>query len=133
MLSAARGQTVNWYIWGGSDSINAFVDDFYGKALQERYEITLNRVPIADTVDAVDQVLSEKQAGAEVGAVDLIWINGENFFTLKQADLLYPDWAQKLPNSKLLNWDNPAINLDFGNPVDNSRKPLVVGTVPVCV
>ena len=123
VLAAARGQTVNWYIWGGSDSINAFVDNFYGKALQERYEITLNRVPVADTVDAVNQVLSEKQAGAEVGAVDLIWINGENFFTLKQADLLYPGWAQKLPNSKLVNWDNPAINLDFGNPVDNLESP----------
>jgi putative spermidine/putrescine transport system substrate-binding protein len=123
VLSAAKGQTVNWYIWGGSDSINAFVDNFYGKALQERYEITLNRVPIADTVDAVNQVLSEKQAGAEVGAVDLIWINGENFFTLKQANLLFPDWAQKLPNSKLVNWDNPAINLDFGNPVDNLESP----------
>ena len=99
VLAAAKGQTVNWYIWGGSDSINAFVDNFYGKALKERYGITLNRVPIADTVDAVNQVLSEKQAGKETGAVDMIWINGENFFTLKQANLLYPDWAQKIPNS----------------------------------
>jgi len=123
VLTAATGQTVNWYIWGGSDSINAFVDGFYGKALQERYGITLNRVPVADTVDAVNQVLSEKQAGADTGAVDLIWINGENFFTLKQANLLYPDWAQKLPNSQYVNWDNPAINLDFGNPVDNLESP----------
>ena len=23
VLAAARGQTVNWYMWGGSDSINA--------------------------------------------------------------------------------------------------------------
>lgn len=123
VLEAARGQTINWYIWGGSDSINAYVDNFYGKALKERYDITLNRVPLADTVDAVNQVLSEKQAGKEVGAVDLIWINGENFFTLKQADMLYKDWAQKLPNAKLVNWDNPAINLDFGNPVDNQESP----------
>ena len=123
VLAAAAGQTVNWYLWGGSDSINAFVDDFYGKALQERYGIILNRVPVADTVDAVNQVLSEKQAGADTGAVDLIWINGENFFTLKQANLLYPDWAQKLPNSQYVNWDNPAINLDFGNPVDNLESP----------
>lgn len=123
ILAAARGQTVNWYIWGGSESINAFVDNFYGKALQERYGITLNRVPIADTVDAVNQVLSEKQASADPGAVDLIWINGENFFTLKQANLLYPDWAQKLPNSRYVNWDNPAINLDFGYPVDNLESP----------
>lgn len=123
VLSAAKGQTVNWYLWGGSDSINAFVDNFYGKALKERYSITLNRVPIADTADAVNQVLSEKQAGKDPGAVDLIWINGENFFTLKQADMLYKDWAQKLPNAKLVNWENPAINLDFGHPVDNQESP----------
>ncbi len=123
VLAAAKGQTVNWYIWGGSDSINAFVDNFYGKALKERYGITLSRVPIADTADAVNQVLSEKQAGKDPGAVDLIWINGENFFTLKQANMLYPDWAQKLPNAALVNWDNPAINLDFGNPVNNLESP----------
>jgi len=123
VLAAAEGQTVNWYIWGGSDSINQFVDDFYGQALQERHGITLNRVPIADTVDAVNQVLSEKQAGQDPGVVDLIWINGENFFTLKQADLLYADWAQNIPNSAFVNWDNPAINRDFGNPIDSLESP----------
>jgi putative spermidine/putrescine transport system substrate-binding protein len=123
VLAAARGQTVNWYIWGGSDSINAFVDNFYGTALKERYDISLNRVPIADTVDAVNQVLSEKEAGAEVGSVDLIWINGENFFTLKQADMLYTDWARALPNSQFVDWDNPAINRDFGEPVEAMESP----------
>jgi putative spermidine/putrescine transport system substrate-binding protein len=123
VLAAAKGQTVNWYIWGGSDSINAYVDNFYGTALKERYDITLNRVPLADTADAVNQVLSEKQAGTDPGSVDLIWINGENFFTLKQADMLYKDWAQKIPNAKLVDWENPAINLDFGNPVDNQESP----------
>lgn len=123
VLEAAKGQTVNWYMWGGSDSINAYVDNFYGTALKERYNITLNRVPLADTVDAVNQVLSEKQAGIDPGSVDLIWINGENFFTLKQAEMLYADWAQKLPNAQFVNWENPAINLDFGNPVDNMESP----------
>jgi len=99
------------------------VDDFYGKALKERYGITLNRVPLAATEDAVNQVLSEKQAGSDPGAVVLIWINGENFFTLKQADMLYQDWAQKLPNAVLVNWENPAINLDFGTLVDNMESP----------
>jgi putative spermidine/putrescine transport system substrate-binding protein len=123
VLAAANGQTVNWYIWGGSDSINAYVDNFYGRALKERYDITLNRVPLADTADAVNQVLSEKQAGTDPGSVDLIWINGENFVTLKQADMLYKDWAQRIPNAKLVDWENPAINLDFGNPVDNQESP----------
>jgi len=123
VIEAARGQTVNWYLWGGSDSINAYVDSFYGQALKERYDITLNRVPIADTVDAVNQILSEKEAQVENGAVDLIWINGENFFTLKQAKMLYPNWAQKIPNSTLVNWENPAINRDFGEPVENMESP----------
>jgi putative spermidine/putrescine transport system substrate-binding protein len=123
VVAADNGQTVNWYIWGGSESINSFVDNFYGEALKDRYNITLNRVPVADTVDAVNQVLSEKQAGKDPGAVDLIWINGENFATLKQADLLYRDWANKLPNSQFVNWDNPAINRDFGTPVDFQESP----------
>lgn len=123
VLAAARGQTVNWYMWGGSDSINAYVDKFYGEALKERYDITLNRVPVADAADYVNQVLSEKEAGVTEGAVDVMWINGENFFTLKQAEMLYTDWAQKLPNAALVNWENPAINLDFGTPVDNMESP----------
>jgi len=123
VVAAAKGQTVNWYIWGGSESINSFVDNFYGKALKDRYDITLNRIPVADTVDAVNQILSEKQAGKDPGAVDLVWINGENFATLKQADLLYTAWADKLPNSKLVDWENPAINHDFGTPVDFQESP----------
>jgi putative spermidine/putrescine transport system substrate-binding protein len=120
VVEAARGGTVNWYMWGGSDAINGFVDTFYGEVLKEEYDITLNRVPLSDTVDAVNQVLSEKEAGkdGDSGTIDLIWINGENFFTLKQADLLYGPWAENIPNSVLVAWDNPAINLDFGRPVE---------------
>lgn len=118
VLAAANGQTVNWYLWGGSESINRFVDEFYGKALKERYNITLNRVPLADTVDAVNQVLSEKEAGVNPGKVDLIWINGENFLSLKQADMLYPDWSRRIPNAALVDWENPAIAFDFGEPVE---------------
>ena len=89
----------------------------------ERYGITLNRVPLADTVDAVNQVLSEKEAGVAAGAVDVIWINGENFLSLKQADMLLPDWSRRLPNAKLVDWDNPAIYLDFGEPVEGYESP----------
>jgi putative spermidine/putrescine transport system substrate-binding protein len=123
VVAEARGQTVNWYLWSGSESINRFVDEFYGTALKEHYDITLNRVPVADTVDAVNQVLSEKEAGTDPGAVDLIWINGENFLSLKQADMLLPDWARRLPNASLVDWENPAVNLDFGEPVEGYESP----------
>ncbi|GAB5491974.1 MAG: ABC transporter substrate-binding protein [Phototrophicaceae bacterium] len=125
VLAAAEGQTVNWYMWGGSDAINDYVDTVYGEPLLEEYGITLNRVPLADTADAVNQVLSEAEAGVEGddGSIDLIWINGENFFTLQQAELLYGPWSETIPNSTLVNWDNPAMNLDFGNPVNGFESP----------
>ena len=125
VVAAADGATVNWYLWGGSDAINEFVDTAYGIPLMEEYNITLNRVPLADTVDAVNQVLSEAEAGVEGddGSIDLIWINGENFFTLKQADLLFGPWAETIPNSALVNWENPAMNLDFSRPVEGMESP----------
>ena len=120
VVEKARGQSVFWFMWGGSDAINGFVDDFYGKPLLAEFGITLKRVPVADTADVVNQVISEKEAGAtgDRGSVDLIWINGENFFTLRQADLLYGPWAEGMPNAAIVDWDNPAVNLDFGRPVD---------------
>ncbi len=124
VVAAADGATVNWYMWGGSESINGFVDTVYGGPLADEFNITLNRVP-ANTVDIVNQVLSEAEAGVEGddGTVDLIWINGENFFTLKQANLLYGPWAENIPNSVYVNWDNPALNLDFGRPVEGMESP----------
>lgn len=124
VVAAADGATVNWYMWGGSDSINGFVDTVYGGPLADEYNITLNRVP-ANTIDIVNQVLSEAEAGVtgDDGTVDLIWINGENFFTLKQADLLYGPWSENIPNSVYVNWDNPALNLDFGRPVEGMESP----------
>ena len=90
VLDEANGQTVNWFMWGGSDRINSYVSDWVGAKAAEQ-GVTINRVPLTDTVDAVNTVLGEKQAGVdEDGAVDMIWINGENFRTGKQADLYMP-------------------------------------------
>ncbi len=122
VLAAAKGQKVRWYVWGGSDSINRFVDKTYGPALTA-LGITLERVPVADTADAVTTVLAEQKAGKRDGSVDLIWINGENFATLKKANLLFDGWARSIPNAKLVNWDNPAINVDFGNSVGGAESP----------
>lgn len=124
VLAQARGTTVRWYLWGGSAAINDFVDTWYGDVLEREFGITLERVPVADTRDAVNIVLSEKEAGRTAnGSVDLIWINGQNFFTLKQADLLYGPWARDIPNAALVDWDNPAVAYDFGVPVEGFESP----------
>lgn len=125
VLEAADGTIVNWHMWGGSDGINEFVDTFIAPALEDNYGVTLNRVPITDTVDAVNMVIEEFEDGMETdGSVDMIWINGENFWTLRQAELLYGPWAEAIPNSMLVDWDNPSVNHDFGNPVDGYESAL---------
>jgi putative spermidine/putrescine transport system substrate-binding protein len=124
IVTEARGDTVTWFMWGGSDTINAYVSDHIGAILQRDYDITLNRVPITDAADVVNLVLTEKEAGiAEGGAVDLIWINGENFRSMKQADLAFCGYTGLLPNDTLVNWNNPAIANDFGVPVDGCEVP----------
>src|SRR5207247_2295344 len=63
IAAATKVGTVNWYMWGGSDLINKYVSDWVGSQVKDKYGITLNRVGINDTVDAVNKVLGEQQAG----------------------------------------------------------------------
>ena len=124
VVQEARGGTVNWFMWGGSDTINAYVSGYVADRLKTDYDITLNRAPITDAADIVNQVLSEKEAGVtDAGSVDLIWINGENFRSMKQADLAFCGYTDLLPNDALVNWENPAIANDFGVPVEGCEVP----------
>ena len=124
IVERARGTTVNWAMWGGSDTINAYADGWVADQLQDKYSVTLNRVPVNDTVEAVNKVAGEVQAGLTAGgSIDLIWINGENFRTMKQGDLLYGPFTEKLPAMAAYSLDNPAILSDFGLPVDGYEAP----------
>ena len=83
VLDEAKGQTVYWNAWGGSPTTNAFIE-WAGDQIQARYGVTLEHVKLTDTADAVTRVLSEKQAGQDDdGAIDMIWINGANFASMK--------------------------------------------------
>lgn len=124
IAAAAKGQTVNWYMWGGSDAINTYVNGYAAQQLKEKYGITLKQVPVKDTAEVVNKVLGEKQAGKNSGgSVDLIWINGENFRTMKEGSLLFRNWADLLPSQKFVDWKNPAIANDFGFPVEYDESP----------
>ena len=124
IVERASGTTVNWAMWGGSDTINDYADGWVADQLQNKYGVTLNRVPVNDTVEAVNKVAGEVQAGLTAGgSIDLIWINGENFRTMKQGDLLYGPFTEKLPAMAVYDLDNPAILSDFGLPVDGYEAP----------
>ncbi|MGQ0616994.1 MAG: ABC transporter substrate-binding protein [Acidimicrobiia bacterium] len=122
--TAARGQTVNWYMYGADDEINQFVNGFVADALEEEYGVTLNQVKVTDTVTVVDKVLGEKAAGrTDDGTVDAIWINGENFATGQQADLWECGYPETLPNARYVDFSVPAIATDFGVPVEGCESP----------
>jgi putative spermidine/putrescine transport system substrate-binding protein len=118
VLEAARGTTLDWYMYGGDDAVNAVVDGYVTERLAES-GIMLNVVPVADTADAVNKVLAERQAGRTAnGTVDAIWINGENFATGKQAGLWHCGYPAALPNARYVDLTDPAVATDFGVPVE---------------
>jgi putative spermidine/putrescine transport system substrate-binding protein len=124
ILAAARGQTVNFYMWGGSDVINSWVTGYVARTLKERYDITLVMTPVADAPEFINKILGEKQAGRDAGgSVDLMWVNGENFRTLRQGELVYGPWSRFLPNSQYVNWDDASVANDFGTPVEGYESP----------
>ena len=119
VLTAARGQTLDWYMYTGDEAVNGVVEGYLSPRLAEEFGVTLNVVPVADTADAVNKVLAERQAGrAGSGTVDAIWINGENFATGRQADLWACGYPEALPNARYVDLTDPAVATDFGTPVD---------------
>ncbi|MBG6226607.1 putative spermidine/putrescine transport system substrate-binding protein [Arthrobacter sp. CAN_A2] len=122
VLAEADGQTVDLWMFGGDEQGNAYVDDVLAPAVAQE-GVILRRVPIADTADAVNRVLSEIQAGRTDGSVDLVWVNGANFSTGRQAGAWRCDWTDVLPNMNLTDQDDPLLLNDFGTPVDGCEAP----------
>ncbi len=122
---AGDEKTVYFNAWGGSPVINDYII-WASKRLEEDHGIAINHVKLTDTATAVSRILAEKTVGRnEGGSVDLIWVNGENFATMKDSGLLRDDaWAFDLPSwqytdAKAL----PALVTDFGVPTDGLESP----------
>jgi len=124
VLNAAEGQTVYWHAWAGSSRINDYIA-WVGGEVEQRYGVELIHVKLSDTAEAVSRVLSEKAAGRdEEGAVDLIWMNGENFADMKRRQLLFGPWAEQLPNWRYVDLeDGPPIRSDFTVPTEGLEAP----------
>ena len=123
LVDQARGTTVTFYGWGGDELRNKWLDTTVSQHLKEKYDITLKRVPMD-----IDQILAklagEKQAGTEQGTIDMIWINGENFYSAKQNGFLYGPFTHKLPNfAKYIDQDSPENIYDFGYPIEGYEAP----------
>jgi putative thiamine transport system substrate-binding protein len=123
-LDAARGQTVYWNAWGGDARTNDFVA-WVGEQTESLYGVSVEHVRLTDTAEAVTRVISERAAGQDSGgSVDLVWINGPNFQSMKEQDLLFGPFVEALPNAQFVDLTpGAAATLDFTVPVDGMESP----------
>ncbi len=122
VVEEARGQTVYFNAWGGSDRINSYLQ-WAADNLQEQYGVTLKHVKVGDIAEVVGQLEAAKQVGRnEDGNVDLMWVNGENFAAMKRNSLTWGPFADNLEHTNIVK-DSPSIQFDFSVPVDGLESP----------
>lgn len=118
----AKGQTLTFMMWQGDPLINRYIRAYVAPALRAQYGIEL-RVVAGQGNDIVRLLMAEAEAGQAESEVDMLWINGETFFQLRQIQALYGPFAQQLPNSRYIDWENPFIGMDFQQPVEGYECP----------
>lgn len=122
----ADGQTVYFHAWGGSQEINRYIQ-WAGNELKSRYNVTLHHVKVTDIAETTARLLAEKAAGKETkGSVDMVWINGENFKSMKENQLLFGPFVDTLPSWQYVDKSLP-VTVDFSVPTDGLEAPWGVG------
>ncbi len=122
IVQTAKGTTVTMQLYmGGRDGVQ-YMNEYVIPALKEKYDITLQLVP-GQGKEIVASIMSEKEAGKDIGQADLVWINGETFYQLRQIDGLYGPYNKYLPNLKYVDLDDPIIRYDFQEDIQGYETP----------
>ena len=123
ILTAARGTTVTFYGWGGDENRNNWLNTVVAEYVKTNYDITLEVVGM-NIDDILAKLSGEKQAGAAKGSIDMIWINGENFYSAKDNGLLWGPFTDKLPNMEAyIDLTDPETLNDFCMPIEGYEAP----------
>ena len=123
IVEAARGTTVTFYGWGGDENRNNWLNTTVADYVKEHYDIALEVVGM-DINDILSKLSGEKQAGGETGSIDMIWINGENFYSAKDNGLLYGPFTEQLPNMEAyIDLEDPETLNDFCMPIEGYEAP----------
>lgn len=119
----ASGTKVNFYLWGGDEGINRYIDEWVAPRLKEQFDVELKRYPM-DATEFINKLMTEKKAKKASGEMDVLWVNGENFKTAKQQDLLLGPFTEKLPNfQNYVDTESDDIKYDFGFPIEGYEAP----------
>ena len=123
ILEAAKGTTVTFYGWGGDENRNNWLNTTVAQHVKENYDITLEVVGM-NIDDILAKLSGEKQAGSDKGSIDMIWINGENFYSAKDNGLLWGPFTDKLPNMEAyIDLTDPETLNDFCMPIEGYEAP----------
>jgi putative thiamine transport system substrate-binding protein len=122
-LANAQGQTVYFYAWGGSKPVNDYLR-WATKEIDSRFKVRLRHVKVADISEAVSRLKAEDGSKS---AIDLLWVNGENFSYLKEQQLLRGELGAQIPNSALLAIQQLPLQKDFGVAMEGFEVPWGVG------
>ena len=123
ILEAAKGTTVTFYGWGGDENRNNWLNTTVADYVKEHYDVTLEVVGM-NIDDILTKLSGEKMAGTKEGSIDMIWINGENFYSAKDNGLLYGPFTQQLPNMEAyIDLNDPETLNDFCMPIDGYEAP----------
>ncbi len=126
IIEKAKGQTVYFHAWGGSQEINNYLR-WANQSLQKQYGITLKHVKVTDIAETTARLIAEKAASKDAqGSIDLVWINGENFKSMKHNQLLFGPFVEGLPNWGKINKSLPVTS-DFSEPTEGLEAPWGVG------
>ena len=123
ILEAAKGTTVTFYGWGGDENRNNWLNTTVADYVKENYDVTLEVVGM-NIDDILTKLSGEKMAGTKAGSIDMIWINGENFYSAKDNGLLYGPFTDKLPNMEnYIDLNDPETQNDFCMPIEGYEAP----------
>ncbi|MEL6132696.1 MAG: ABC transporter substrate-binding protein [Bacteroidota bacterium] len=118
----AKGRTVNLMMWQGDPFINDYIQSYVVPEVRNRYGVTL-KVANGQGNQIVSILLAEQEAGKQDSELDMMWINGETFFQLRQIDALFGPFVEKLPNSAYIDFENPFIKYDFQQESEGYESP----------
>lgn len=130
LVQQSQGQSVRMMMWQGDPLINQYMQSYVKPELKKRFGIEL-LLSSGQGNQLVQLLLSELEAGKAQSALDLVWINGETFYQLRQLDALYGPFLEKLPNIQYIDLENPFIGKDFQQPINGYECPW--GNVQMCL
>src|SRR5690242_18102521 len=62
IVTKAKGTKVNFFMWGGDQGVNQYIDDWVAPQLKNQYNIEIKRYPM-DASEFINKLITEKKAG----------------------------------------------------------------------